>query len=215
MIGTLYRYPHPHDTNRFIYCGQGAKRDQRHRSGKKGFGCRFKKIFPSIELPQPIREQVEVENQLELNELETIWMFQYHTWHGYEGGMNLTFPGSTDYTNMGLIGGPIVGRKNVESGLLASICRSGGFKTFELHGNPATKEGWLKAGRIAVENGQLASLRTAEHQRKAGRERIRLYGIPSTPEGRAKGGRSTCCLRWNIRRGKLCVCGTHGKQNVD
>jgi hypothetical protein len=32
-------------------------------------------------------------------------MFIYHTWRGYEDGMNLTFPGSIDYLNMGRIGG--------------------------------------------------------------------------------------------------------------
>ena len=97
MIGHLYRYPHPTEPGKFLYVGQGLKRDSIHRRGATSFGRRFKKLFPDIELPQPTREIVEVENQLELNELETIWMFQYHTWHGYEGGMNLRFPEDFDY----------------------------------------------------------------------------------------------------------------------
>src|ERR1700676_2374815 len=110
MIGHLYRYPHPYDATRFIYCGQGAKRDVVHRRGTEGFGRRFKKAFLDVELPQPIREEVEVKDYLELNELETIWMFQYHTWRGYEGGMNLTFPGSDDYKRLWLLQ-PIEARK--------------------------------------------------------------------------------------------------------
>jgi hypothetical protein len=64
VVGTLYRYPHPLDPTRFIYVGQGAKRDVDHRRGSKEFGKRFKKKFPGIELPQPIREQVEVKDLL-------------------------------------------------------------------------------------------------------------------------------------------------------
>jgi hypothetical protein len=93
MQGTLYRYPHPHDASRFIYVGQGPKRDKDHRAGRSSFGRRFKRDFPDIELPQPVREVIEVSGQLELNELETIWMFQFHTWHGYEDGMNKVIPG--------------------------------------------------------------------------------------------------------------------------
>src|ERR1700684_3123649 len=105
MVGTLYRYSHPHDYTRFIYVGQGLNRDKYHRSGRSSFGRRFKKLFPNMDLPQPIREQVEVSSQSELNEEETIWMFKFHTWCGYPDGMNLQFPGSSDYKNMGALGG--------------------------------------------------------------------------------------------------------------
>lgn len=100
MIGTLYRYPNPTDGTKFVYVGQGSKRDSAHRRAVSSFGRRYRRMFPNAELPQPIREVFEVQDQLELNELETIWMFQYHTWHGYDGGMNLTIPGSDDYKNM-------------------------------------------------------------------------------------------------------------------
>ena len=59
---------------------------------RKGLAEDFKRDFPGIELPQPIRETVEVADRLELNELETVWMFRYHTWRGYEGGMNSHSP---------------------------------------------------------------------------------------------------------------------------
>jgi len=98
MIGHLYRYPHPMNPEKFLYVGQGPKRDRSHRSGRSAFGKRFRKQFPGIELPQPIREAVEVDSQLELNGLETVHMFQYHTWYGY-GGMNYSLPGSKDYGN--------------------------------------------------------------------------------------------------------------------
>lgn len=155
MFGHLYRYPHPYDANKFIYCGQGSERDGEHRSGRSSFGRRFRRRFPGVELPQPIREQVEIASQFELNELETMWFFIYHTWWGYEGGMNLTVPGSSDYKNMsrigaplgGRIGGPIAGRKAVESGQIQALGRA--------------------VGRAAVESGRLASYRTPEHQRSA------------------------------------------------
>jgi hypothetical protein len=187
MIGHLYRYPHPHDPTRFIYVGQGPKRDSKHRSGKEGFGRRFKKLFPADVLPQPIREQVEVKDQSELNELETVWMFQYHTWRGYNGGMNLTFPGSDDYKRLGMLGGSISGQRNAESGRMSKIGKTygpvngrkmvdsgrllqvassggkiGGTKSFRLYGNPRTKEGSIKGGRASgkknAENGHMSSL---------------------------------------------------------
>jgi hypothetical protein len=99
MIGHLYRYPHPNDPARFLYVGQGRKRDRNHRSGKSSFGRRFKRDFPNVDLSQPIREEFEVGDHIELNELETIWMFRYHTWYGYDGGMNYSLPGSSDYGN--------------------------------------------------------------------------------------------------------------------
>ena len=95
MIGTLYRYPHPYDSARFIYVGQTTdvhRRDKDHRSGKLDFGLRFKKKFPDADLPQPVLEQVEAFDQTELNELETIWMFRYHTWRGYPDGYEPVFP---------------------------------------------------------------------------------------------------------------------------
>jgi hypothetical protein len=102
MKAILYRYPHPRDSTRFIYVGQqrGRDRDARHRRGYEGFGKRFKEKFPGIELPHPVREEIEIKDHLELNELETIWMFQYHTWCAYPDGMNLCFPGSLDYQSI-------------------------------------------------------------------------------------------------------------------
>jgi hypothetical protein len=203
MIGHLYRYPHPHDPTRFIYVGQGAKRDQQHRLGKAGFGKRFKKLFPGVELTQPIRETVEVENYLELNELETIWMFQYHTWRGYPDGMNLTFPGSDDYKVIGRIAGCIAvesgriqmlgriqGRKNVESGQLASIAsmgshiggRIGGRATVASHGSQMGNGGRIQ-GRKNVESGQLARIRELPQSKEAQCTAGRISGRKNVESG--------------------------------
>lgn len=173
MIGTLYRYPHPQDPTRFIYVGQVGdvknlqRRERKHRSGNTSFGRRFKKMFFDLDLPRPVYEYVEVENCFDLNDLETVWMFRYHTWCGYPEGMNLTFPGSADYTKVGSMGSR---EDKVRAGRIA--------------------------GRIAVDSGQLASIAASGG---------RLGGS----FGGHLGGPITCCLRWNIRRGKPCTCGKH------
>ena len=222
MIGTLYRYPHPCDPTKFLYCGQGPKRDAKHRSGKTPFGRRFKKMFPDVELPQPIREQVEVADQLELNELETIWMFRFHTWRGYPDGMNITLPGSIDYKVAGKLRiaihgnphtpegsskggrtqGPISGRKAVESGQLMNIStpenRAKGGRTNAESGH-MSKIGKLYGaiqGRKAVESGQLASV-------------AHLGNFAQPLEAKRLGGKISSCLQWNIRRSKPCTCGKH------
>lgn len=265
MLGTLYRYPHPIIEGQWLYVGQGPDRDYRHRLGRKGFGRRFKKYFPDIELPQPIKEEFEVESQLELNELETIWMFQYHTWRGYPGGMNLTFPGSIDYKIMGLVGGPIGGRryielygqpgtvesrrkgskaggliggkiggrKNVLSGQIAALGRSGigsriagriaaesghCARIARLGGLAVSHETHVKAGRTNKESGQMAALgrkygkiqglKNVEsgHLAKIGAAAGRIGGRKNAESGQIHKAR---CSRWNIRRNKPCVCGQH------
>src|ERR1700676_203809 len=151
MIGHLYRYPHPFEPNKFIYVGQGANRDYAHRSGVTSFGRRFKREFPGVELPLPIREEVEVQSQVELNEEETIRIFWYHMWHGYSGGMNLTLPGIVDYIEQGKIGGRISGRMNVENGHMG-----------RLSDFPRSKTARIKTGKIlgdeAVRSGRISRL---------------------------------------------------------
>lgn len=212
MIGHLYRYSHPHDPSRFIYVGQGSKRDSRHRLGRTSFGKRFKRSFPNEELPQPVKEIVEVRDQLELNELETIYMFRYHTWRGY-GGMNITLPGSDDYKNMGLLGGQIskesgqiqafaksgvggriAGRIRVESGGLASI------STYENRAKGGRVQGAIQ-GRKNVESGHLFNIRTKEHQSAAGR----ISGRMNVESGHMDRMRDVNPyngphIRWHVRR---------------
>jgi hypothetical protein len=112
LLGMVYVYPHPHDPTKFLYVGQQTSvktnRDRDHRSGRSHFGRRFKKRFPGVELPQPMNEYFEYAAPLELNEWETILMFKYKTWHGYEGGMNITIPGASDYKNIGTLSGKMV-----------------------------------------------------------------------------------------------------------
>ena len=173
MIGYLYRYPHPTEVGKFIYVGQGKNRDQAHRAGRTSFGRRFKRDFPKDLLPKPTKEIVEIESQLELNELETIWMFQYHTWCGYPGGMNLTFPNSADYSNMNALGnlpgarakaGKISGQKNVESGHIIMLGNIYG----PIRGKQNADSGQIQFlgltygsinGKRAAESGQLAAAR--------------------------------------------------------
>lgn len=157
MQGTLYRYPHPFDSSRFIYVGQGPKRDGEHRTGKIGFGRRFKKKFPGAELPQPIKEQIEVSNQQELNEEETIWMFRYRTWWGYPDGENLCLPGLEDYRAAGNIGGPITGRRNVESGQIQKLGFIQGKRNVE--SGLFSFEFQSKAGKVG---GKIAGRKNAE-----------------------------------------------------
>lgn len=202
MKGTLYRYPHPHDSTKFIYVGQGPNRDSRHRLGNKGFGLRFKKRFPDTELPQPIKEQIEISNQIELNEEETIWMFRYHTWRGYLGGMNISLPGSQDYKIMaGLIshdarvrGGRTAGRRCAESGKLEQI-----------RNLPQTKKGQSKNCRTIG----LMMAAVPGHLAKIGRLGSRENKVLAGKLGGSVSGSIVCCLRWNIRRGKSCTCGQH------
>ena len=37
----------------------------------------------------------------------------------------------------------------------------------------------------------------------------RLGQLATPPEVLSQGGKTTCCLRWNVRRGKPCTCGRH------
>ena len=115
-IVSLYRYPHPLLSGQWLYVGQGIKRDSRHRAGRSSFGLRFKRQFPGIPLPAPIRWEEPATDSIEANNAETVAMFRYHTWHGYPGGMNLTLPGSKDYEELARIGGSVGGRISKEHG---------------------------------------------------------------------------------------------------
>jgi hypothetical protein len=156
MIGVLYRYSHPDDPSRFIYVGQTQhidnpeKRDKQHRLGRSTFGRRFKKKFPKAELSQPIRERVEVSDSMELNELEIVWMFRFHTWRGYPDGMNVVLPGAQDYKAAAILGG----QANVDSGHIQALGRKQVIKIRGLGGKVSGKN----VGRRNVESGQMASI---------------------------------------------------------
>jgi hypothetical protein len=88
-----------------------------------------------------------------------------------------------DYEVLGRIGGRqavesgqilALGRWGVESGHIKRMStpetrRKGGLIACHLVSREAKAAGGRTSGRMAVENGRLASLRTAEHQRAAGR----------------------------------------------
>ena len=156
MIIDYYIYPHPTLPDIWLYAGQGAKRDKAHRKGEKGFGRRFKRDFPGVELPQPIRFSSKVQDYIHANAFEHGLMFEFGTWghqrdneDAYRWGYNLTIPGSVDYKNTGHLGGVVRGRAAVESGQIQALGRV--------------------IGRRMAENGQLEKLRTPEHQQNAGR----------------------------------------------
>ena len=194
MIGYLYRYPHPLLSGVWIYSGQGKSRDKNHRSGRSSFGRRFRQRFPGVELPRPILEAVEVRSQLELNEEETIWMFRYHTWCGYEDGMNLTFPGSDDYKGMSGVSWLDPERRPKQKALLTRLNQDPKFRAnnlvllkrlnqdakFRARQSSAMTKYWrehpeearnagIRVGTWAVDTGHLEALRTPEHQLKAGK----------------------------------------------
>jgi hypothetical protein len=124
--------------------------------------------------------------------------------------MNLTFPGSADYKNMGKVGGPLGGKISVESGHLASL------RTFENQSRASKAANFkhreekrvlgIALGREAVESGRLASLRTHEHQVKAGREGGKIGGRIGGP----KAGRK------NVETGHIQALGKEwGRKNVE
>lgn len=221
MLGTLYRYHHPEDSTRFIYVGQGSDRDRRHRSGSGSFGRRFKRDFPNFELPQPIREVVEVADRFELNELETIWMFRYHTWRGYDGGMNLTFPGRIDYTSVAILGsaagsskgGLVAGRKAAENGqlkkALAAIMPEDKIKYARMGGQVAKQSGQIRALGLA-NIGKAQASRSTELKQELGHRNIKFaLAAAHDPNAMKQRGIRAMCLMWKIRKGKSCTCGTH------
>lgn len=213
MIGTLYRYPHPKDPSRFIYVGQGPNRDKQHRFGFTSFGKRFKEIFPNTRMPEPIKEIVEILDHSELNDLETIWMFRYHTWRGYPNGMNLTFPNTIDYKLIGsyqcredkvkgnaplprearVLGGKRVYelhpefRKQIgrKVGLILLKSKLGLFGMSEEDKLKACSDGGKIGGRIATQSGHINRIKTVESLKK----------------GQLMGGDKSRHTRWHVNRG--------------
>ena len=232
MIAYLYRYPHPDNPNKFLYVGQETvlgRRHSDHLRGLRGFGLRFKKQFPTQTLPEPIREQVEVENARELNELETIWMFQYHTWRGY-GGMNLQIPGGEDYKVAGKLGalsqvasgmmsrkGKLQGTKNNKNGHMYRMReknKNAGRnlviwnKLNNFNSLPQVKaarsRNAKKMGQEAVRSGRL--LKFCSLGGKIGGKKNVLSGHLErirTPQSSSKGGLYGTHQRWHVLRGVI------------
>ena len=203
----IYVYPHPHEPGKYLYVGQEnkeGKRDKDHRAGRTSFSRRFKRDFPGVDLPRPIRRQVSAPDSLTLNEEETIDMFRYHTWRGYLGGMNLIFPGSIDYEHLGRTYGHIGGHIAVERGHIQALGRSG----------VGGRIGGPIQGRKHAENKTGVCGRTPEQISEHAYMGGCISGRKAVESGQIQAlGRSgiTNCLRWNIRRGKSCVCGKHSQ----
>jgi hypothetical protein len=108
--------------------------------------------------------------------------------------MNLTLPGSQDYTNIGRIGGLSV---STEAAILRGKKGNKGL----------SREDKVKGGRMGARNQPLeARSRGGKNQPWETKVRIgRIGGLLGGPIG----GKITACLRWNVNRGKPCTCGKH------
>jgi hypothetical protein len=95
------------------------------------------------------------------------------------------------------VGGKIQGKIAVESGQLASIRGMGG----RISGKMNVESGHL--ARIRINGGKTQGRKNAESGHMA---RIQKMGLGL---GSKIGGKISTCLRWNIRRGKPCICGKH------
>ena len=200
----LYRYPHPFTQGRWLYVGQGAKRDSAHRSGQSSFGRRFKRLSPNT--PQPVRWQETASTRLDANLAETVTMPSMVPEH--PGGMNLTLPGSQDYKNAGYMGGVVQGQRNAANGQMSRISHSGALT----QPREAKVYGGRKASRIIKE--KRAGIFSLTPSRKGGkiggRSLVRLKAGVHAPGMTARGR----CKRWQVDRGKPCICGRHRRVPV-
>ena len=269
----LYRYPHPVIPDKWLYVGQTKNptlRDKRHRKADRGFGLRFRKQFGDIPIPAPVIFGEPLLNKSDADCAEVVAMFQYHTWYGYPGGMNLILPSSQDYTDVAHLGGRravelgvgvhslkwrgVGGRKTVELGvgvhspeararalmaarITGNINREKKLGIYGLTSEQRVQAGH-KGGTISGNNNKEKSVGycglTFEQRSEAGHKGgaisgpivgkrnvksgllTRIQSIGGKIGGRISGpanGRKqapiTNCLRWNIRRGKPCICGRH------
>jgi hypothetical protein len=232
MLTTFYRYPHPFIPEKWLYVGQTKYpelRDKQHRREKTAFGRKFRKLFPDTVLPFPSQWVVlDIANQEDANRIETVAIFHYHTWWG-EGGMNKALPGHQDYQKAGCIGGYLVpmedrvrggrigirtlspeqrklgsrnggitqGRKNVEN--VGFLSRAG-----KVGGRVGNREGKKLSGLAAVKRGD--GMHSPEIRKRNGKTQGKINADNGHLNKISKKAR---CQRWDINRGKPCVCGQH------
>lgn len=122
-------------------------------------------------------------------------------------------------------GGKIGGKTAVESGQLASVAGMGGRVAVEsgqlarLRTPEHQRKVAAASGRKAVESGRLTHIATFESRSKAGKRNIesghisklgRKYGPVNGRKAVESGFMpKLLCTRWNINRGKSCICGKH------
>lgn len=205
MKVTIYRYSHPTEFGKWLYTGQTTNlkgRDARHRKGNEGFGRRFKKLFPGLELPQPDFREVEVNDHIEANIEETIAIFVNRTWRG-QGGMNLTLPGSTNYARVASLGGLSIPHE---------VCVLNGQRMGPING----KISGPRNGRRAVESGQLSRARAKDL--RTTEERIqnlnRVRNLPQSVKARNDTGKALG--KRNVETGRIHILGREqGRKNVE
>ena len=195
-VVALYRYPHPLTSDKWLYVGQGAKRDVDHRSGRSSFGRRFRKLFPDASLPQPVRWTEPAADSIEANNAETVAMFRYHTWHGYPGGMNLTLPGSDNYQDIGRL----AARLHKERGT--------GIWGF-------THEQRVRAGRISKETRSGVNGFTHEQHVEAGRRAGSVSGRNNRDRGIGIFKLTRDQLSNNGKKGGITGGSVQGRKNVE
>lgn len=238
QIVILYRYPHPFEQGRWVYVGQGAKRDKDHRSGRTSFGLRFQRVFPNIPLPQPYHWCEPATTQMEANRAETDAINSHHTWLK-EGGMNVASPGLEDYKESARLAGLITkaeglglfGRskeKRIEDARNAG--RIGGKLGGHITGSKMKKrpDYFQNLGQLSAKSGRNNPEKTRNDRTKAGKTGGRATNktsngrksnggrvggkISGPTNGKLYGVRNLLianCVRWKISRGKSCVCGEH------
>jgi len=215
MVVCLYRYPHPFIQDKWLYVGQGIDRDKRHRSGKSSFGRRFQTLFPNATLPQPVRWEETANNCLDANCAEILAMFKYHTWRGYPGGMNLTFPGSHDYKNISRLGGIMQPREaKIKGG--KSQSREARIKNWKKYADSTPLSLQKRVSHIiAVKNGTETARENVKSGQASNLGKSGLGGrtVAKIPGHMAVLNRIAMCLRWNVHRGKPCTCGKHQLSN--
>lgn len=227
----FYRYRHPVDHQIFIYVGQAknpARRDVVHRSGKEGFGRRYKRKFGGISLPpMDVGWHEPVMDELEAKVIEAEGMFRFHTWHcpRWQNGMNEVLPGKASYAEMGIVGagnqprevkvqnGKTLWEDNVRSGRVNAMRSKGGKAAIALMSHEDHVRGGRLGGKAMSKEDRLRVTSLAGRNKPMDtRVRDARIGGQTTakiPGHMVKASFIGQCVRYHIKRGLPCICGHH------
>ena len=191
--GVIYGYRDP-DTGIIRYVGQAwnlAKRHKRHLKENLTVD-KWLRSFANPPQPEILCEVMGEDRRTFLDDMaehETVAMFHHHTYvisYPNEGGLNKTIPMSTDYQNLGRIGGRVSGNKNAKSGRWKKI------KTYE-----SCAKGGRVTGLQKVRDGHMLAMSykggKIQGQKNAVSGQIQSLGKTSTG----------CHTRWHTLRGMV------------